>query len=61
MHVKTPVLDDNKYYYRWFLVSYISQAIAFYLTFRLRTRGHADDLFISQSKKSRKSLHLKTG
>ena len=39
----------------------LSQAIAFYVTFRLRARGRLDDLFISLLKKSRKSFPFKTG
>lgn len=39
----------------------LSQAIAFYVTFRLRARGCLDDLFISLLKKSRKSFPFKTG
>ena len=29
LHVKTQVLDDNKYYYRWFLVSIASYCFLF--------------------------------
>ena len=39
----------------------LSQAIAFYVTFRLRARGRLDDLFIFLPKKSRKSFPFKTG
>ena len=39
----------------------LSQAIAFYVTFRSRARGCLDDLFISLLKKSRKSFPFKTG
>ena len=39
----------------------LSQAIAFYVTFRLQARGRLDDLFISLLKKSRKSFPFKIG
>ena len=39
----------------------LSQAIAFYVTFRLRARGRLDDFFISLLKKSWKSFPLKIG
>ena len=39
----------------------LSQATAFYVTFRLRARGRLDDLLIFLLKKSRKSFPFKTG
>ena len=39
----------------------LSQAIAFYVTFRLWAWGRLDDLFISFLKKSQKSFPFKTG